>query len=102
MAIQVSYIDKSGTWHPTAYARVVAVHLDLQGSGATIDVALYHSQVERAGGFEPVSTQYFTATGVPFTAFFGIAVLDQPASNPVKQAYKYLKTLPGYELGSDA
>lgn len=89
-------IATTGLTLTAAYLRVQRVELIVApgSKAANVALAVYASQEARQSGKEPVTTAYWQCSGEQYDQYFALATLD--TSNPVRQAYLWLKTLDQY------
>lgn len=107
--------DKTGLVVTDAYHKVGAVVLDPENRTAQFTVVVFRDALARAEGKQPLefATRYFEVRNIPasqsldqlahpeFDEYFSIAVLDA-GTNPVQQAYLWMKTQPFYKDALDA
>ena len=91
MALQLSYTDRFGTVHAAAYARIGAVHLDLNAGIVAVNVQIWGSETARNTGKEK-----FISEGVQLTL-----APNELTANPSAAAYTDLKTLGRYTTATD-
>lgn len=100
---------------PDAYHRVVSVVVDLERKQAQFSVCVYRDLDARVAGLQPFmfATRVFTVRNIPaeessdgeahldFDTYFSLAALEAQ-TNPVRQAYLWLKDQPLYKDALDA
>lgn len=90
--------------HPTgatsSYWRVINVSLNYQDNNATVYMAGYINDQTRLDNLMPLDGRNYSIIGGDFTTYFSITELDK-STNPVEQAYIYIKTLPEFQGAID-
>lgn len=108
MAIQIVFDDQN-TIFSTAYARIIMVPNNYLAEEGPLVVQLYKSEAASKNKKPPVgSREYYIKKeaqpelGLPaFADFFGKKAFSDEKTDPLKQGYKLLKTLPEYAGGID-
>jgi len=83
----------------SSYWKVTVTNLDYLNKVANISLLGYVNEEARTSNKVNLDVRHFTATDSDFETYFSITELDQN-TNPVKQAYLYIKTtveFVGYE-----
>ena len=101
MALQISYEDRFGVIHPTAYARVIDVSLHIGVMKATAEVGIYHDQNARMNGKECLECRTYIWSGSEYTAYFSPSNLDGQGQTVEKSVYDVVKVLPEWSGSTD-
>lgn len=104
MALQLSYDDRFGTTHASAYHRVLSLELFVDSQAARVRVGTYKDAQARTDGKEVLITLDYTFTATTpatYDDLFGVTALDVVDMNPIKSVYNHLKTLPEWAGASD-
>lgn len=87
----LNQIIQHNTGAYSSYWRVVATELDYQSEIANITLLGYVDEGSRLSEKQPLDRRAFLITDDNFNAYFAVTELDKE-TNPVKQAYLYIKT----------
>ena len=100
MALQISLTAEQslvGVAFPAAYARIVAVQYDMKTNEVLIFVDIHADQAARVAKKNPIGGNVYKAVN-------GVDTDDLDANPSVgvkKICYKYLKTLPEFQVSTD-
>lgn len=90
--------------HPTgatsSYWRVVNTNLDYISDIAYVVIVGYIDEQTRLDNRSPLDQRNYSVIGDNFTTYFSITELDKN-TNPVEQAYIYIKTLSEFQGAID-
>lgn len=86
----------TGESYPEAYHRVTMLTLNATKPAVELTVAVYLTEAARRAGKQPVATYTAPVLAEAFMAYFSPQALDRLATNPIRAAYEYLRTLPAY------
>jgi len=101
MAFQISHTDSTGTLRSQAYWRVDRfIEYDFLSKLVVLQIGYYNSVRDKTR--EPYYRQKYSCAGEAFDRYFGTSVYSLSQTNPRKQAYEYLKTLPDFTGAIDA
>ena len=113
MALTKSFKTQMGLEAKNAYAIVKDVSINRLNKNALISFSVFYNETARNNGEEPVTIFKHRAMNrtfpeednkedqMHFDDYFSIDKLDAQDTNPVKQAYLYLKEQEGYNTWTD-
>lgn len=100
MALAKAYTDTYGTTHSQSYWRVERVTLNFKDdNSAEISVSCYADAASRLK--QVCERRTFLVLEDNYTAFFDVGTLDLANENPIKSAYKFLKTQVFFQDATD-
>jgi len=100
MAIQIAYSTDNDDY-PTAYARVVQVPNDYKNAQGVLVVQYYKSKAASNNGKRPVGSMDYDIRNGNFAQFFSVAAFAAGKTDPLKQGYLFLMTLPEFAGGAE-
>jgi len=98
MALQKSIQHSTGV--PVSYWRVTKVLLDYERKFGAITLSGYYNQQARLDNKRSLDARQITVSAELFDTHFSSGELDNN-TNPVKQAYIYIKTTPEFSDVTD-
>jgi hypothetical protein len=101
MALQLSFNDRFGSTHASAYHRVVAIEMDVSNRYAKVKIATYKDLAARNADKSPLEHQTYTFSETAYDDLFDATNMNPVDKNPVKNVYDHIKTLPEWSAASD-
>jgi hypothetical protein len=101
MALQLSFDDKFGSTHPSAYHRVTRIQMEIGIRSALVEVSTYVDAAARNADKEPVGKTKYRFNDTEYDDLFDDTNMSPVDKNPISNIYDHLKTLPAWAGSSD-
>ena len=83
----------------STYWRINRIIFDNESKCGSILLAGYYDQQSKINGKQPLDSKHIPIPQEIFITYFSPDILDD--INPTKQAYLYIKTIPGFDDATD-
>jgi len=100
MALKIDYTnEQTGVSYKDTYHKINFLVFNFRTENASFEVAIYASQEARKENKKPLATHLIQCNKDAYNLYFQMTDENYQGTNPLKQAYEYLKTLNDEDLG---